>query len=165
MLGRRNIAKGMARAETVCWSQVGYATRCLGRHIVYKELECLGMEHDCCRVMGKPAEIWGENDELVQLYEREIVPADPVAAARSNSSNSRLKREDPVTSLLLVLAGVHVETLLRSLVPARRRAELFERRGVSLAARYRFVGFASAAVSASRCSPVVWAIACAPAAS
>ena len=61
------------------------------------------------------------------------------------------------------LAGVHVETFLRLLIPARRRAELFERRSVSLAARYRFVGFASAAVSASRCSPVVWAIACAPA--
>ena len=34
-----------ASAETVCWSQVcyasGYATRCLGRLIVYKELECL----------------------------------------------------------------------------------------------------------------------------
>src|ERR1700722_18663465 len=81
-----------ASAETVCWSQVGYAsgyaTRCLGRLIVYKELECLGMEHDCCRVMGKPAAVWGEKDELVQLYQREIVPAEPVAAARSKSASS-----------------------------------------------------------------------------
>jgi hypothetical protein len=38
------------------------------------------MEHDCCRVMGKPAEVWGEGDELVQLYQREIVPAEPIAA-------------------------------------------------------------------------------------
>ena len=29
-----------------------------------------------------------------------------------------------------VLAGVHVETFLRLLIPARRRAELFERRNV-----------------------------------
>jgi DNA-binding NtrC family response regulator len=110
-----------ASAETVCWSQVGYAsgyaTRCLGRLIVYKELECLGMEHDCCRVMGKPAEFWGEKDELVQLYQREIVPADPIAAARSKSSNSRLKHEDPVTSLLLAPVREQLEQVAKFDVP------------------------------------------------
>jgi Activator of aromatic catabolism/Bacterial regulatory protein, Fis family/Sigma-54 interaction domain len=110
-----------ASAETVCWSQVGYAsgyaTRCLGRLIVYKELECLGMEHDCCRVMGKPAEVWGEKDELVQLYQREIVPAEPVAAARSKSSNSRLKHEDPVTSLLLAPVRERLEQVAKFDVP------------------------------------------------
>ena len=110
-----------ASAETVCWSQVGYAsgyaTRCLGRLIVYKELECLGMEHDCCRVMGKPAEVWGEKDELVQLYQREIVPAEPVAAARSKPSNSRLKHEDPVTSLLLAPVRERLEQVAKFDVP------------------------------------------------
>ena len=110
-----------ASAETVCWSQVGYAsgyaTRCLGRLIVYKELECLGMEHDCCRVMGKPAAVWGEKDELVQLYQREIVPAEPVAAARSKSSNSRLKHEDPVTSLLLAPVRERLEQVAKFDVP------------------------------------------------
>jgi hypothetical protein len=110
-----------ASAETVCWSQVGYAsgyaTRCLGRLIVYKELECLGMEHDCCRVMGKPAEVWGEKDELVQLYQREIVPAEPIAAARSKSSNSRLKHEDPVTSLLLAPVRERLEQVAKFDVP------------------------------------------------
>jgi hypothetical protein len=110
-----------ASAETVCWSQVGYAsgyaTRCLGRLIVYKELECLGMEHDCCRVMGKPAEVWGERDELVQLYQREIVPAEPIAAARSKSSNSRLKHEDPVTSLLLAPVRERLEQVAKFDVP------------------------------------------------
>jgi hypothetical protein len=110
-----------ASAETVCWSQVGYAsgyaTRCLGRLIVYKELECLGMQHDCCRVMGKPAEVWGEKDELVQLYQREIVPAEPIAAARSKSSNSRLKHEDPVTNLLLAPVRERLEQVAKFDVP------------------------------------------------
>jgi DNA-binding NtrC family response regulator len=110
-----------ASAETVCWSQVGYAsgyaTRCLGRLIVYKELECLGMEHDCCRVMGKPAEVWGEKDDLVQLYLREIVPAELVAAVRLNSSNSRLKHEGPVTSLLLAPVRERLEQVAKFDVP------------------------------------------------
>jgi DNA-binding NtrC family response regulator len=110
-----------ASAEAVCWSQVGYAsgyaTCCLGRLIVYKELECLGMEHDCCRVMGKPAEVWGEKDELVQLYQREIVPVELGAAARLNSSNSRLKREDPVTSLLLAPVRERLEQVAKFDVP------------------------------------------------
>ena len=117
-----------ASAETVCWSQVGYAsgyaTRCLGRLIVYKELECLGMEHDCCRVMGKPAEVWGEKDELVQLYQREIVPAEPIAAARSKSSNSRLKHEDPVTSLLLAPVRERLEQVAKFDVPLLIAGEL-----------------------------------------
>ena len=110
-----------ASAETVCWSQVGYAsryaTRCLGRLIVYKELECLGMERDCCRVMGKPAEVWGEKDELVQLYQREIAPAELGAAARLNASNSRLKHDDPVASLLLAPVRERLEQVAKFDVP------------------------------------------------
>ena len=117
-----------ASAETVCWSQVGYAsgyaTRCLGRLIVYKELECLGMEHDCCRVMGKPAEVWGEEDELVQLYQREIVPAEPIVAACSKSSNSRLKHEDPMTSLLLAPVRERLEQVAKFDVPLLTAGEL-----------------------------------------
>jgi len=75
------------------------------------------MEHDCCRVMGKPAAVWGEKDELVQLYQREIVPAEPVAAARSKSSNSRLKHEDPVTSLLLAPVRERLEQVAKFDVP------------------------------------------------
>ena len=114
--------------ETVCWSQVGYAsgyaTRCLGRLIVYKELECLGMGHDCCRLMGKPAEAWGEHDEVVQLYQREIVPAEPVAVARPNASNSRLKDEDPVIALLLAPVREQLEQVAKFDVPLLIAGEL-----------------------------------------
>jgi DNA-binding NtrC family response regulator len=59
------------------------------------------MGHDCCRLPGKPAEVWGEKDESVQLYRREIVPADLSAAATPNVSTSRLKDKDLLTNLLL----------------------------------------------------------------
>ena len=66
--------------EAVCWSQVGYAsgyaTRCFGKLIIYKELECLGAGRDHCRVVGKPAETWGEDEDLVKLYRREILPGE-----------------------------------------------------------------------------------------
>jgi DNA-binding NtrC family response regulator len=75
------------------------------------------MEHDCCRVMGKPAEVWGEKDELVQLYQREIVPVEPVGAASSNSSHSRLKHEDPLTSLLLAPVRERLEQVAKFDVP------------------------------------------------
>ena len=89
--------------EPVCWSQVGYAsgyaTRSLGKLILYKEVECLGAGDPHCRVIGKPAEVWGESDPIVQLYRRDILPPDnpsPGAAA-----TPRAAREDPVTTLIL----------------------------------------------------------------
>jgi transcriptional regulator with AAA-type ATPase domain len=64
--------------EPVCWSLVGYAsgyaTHALGKLIVYKEVECKAMGHKHCRVVGKPADAWGENDPDVQLFRRQIMP-------------------------------------------------------------------------------------------
>jgi transcriptional regulator with AAA-type ATPase domain len=62
----------------VCWSLVGYAsgyaTNSLGKLIVYKETQCNAMGHRHCRVVGKPAEAWGEDDPTVQLFRKKIVP-------------------------------------------------------------------------------------------
>ncbi len=58
--GRGQIAAG--------WSQIGYASgyasEFLGRPIVYREVECIAMGHDCCRIVGRPREEWpdAEND-------------------------------------------------------------------------------------------------------
>ena len=65
-------------SEPVCWSLVGYAsgyaTHALGKLIVYKETECKAMGHKHCRVVGKPAEVWGEDDLTVQLFRQQIMP-------------------------------------------------------------------------------------------
>ena len=101
--------------EPVCWSQVGYAsgyaTRSLGKLILYKEVECLGAGDPHCRVIGKPAEIWGEDDPIVQLYRRDILPSEvpgPHAAA-----TPRAAREDPVTSLILAPVRTRLDQIAR----------------------------------------------------
>lgn len=107
-------------AEPICWSQVGYAsgyaTHCLGKLIVYKELECVGMGQDHCRVMGKPAETWGESDELVQLYRSEILTAEPATPAPKGAA-ARERDDDPVSSLMLGPVRERIEKAARFDVP------------------------------------------------
>ena len=107
-------------AEPICWSQVGYAsgyaTHCLGKLIVYKELECAGMGQDHCRVMGKPAETWGESDELVRLYRSEILTAEPTTAG-PKAAITRQGDDDPISSLMLVPVRERIVTVARFDVP------------------------------------------------
>lgn len=64
--------------DPVCWGQVGYAagyaSYFMEKLVVYKEIECAGMGHSHCRVIGKTADVWGEDDETVRLYRNEILP-------------------------------------------------------------------------------------------
>jgi two-component system, NtrC family, response regulator HydG len=50
--------------EPSCWMQVGYAcgfsSEFMGRQILYREVECSSMGQKGCRIIGKPAEEWGE---------------------------------------------------------------------------------------------------------
>ena len=52
----------------VCWMQVGYAcgfaAAFVGQPIVFREVQCTGMGHETCRVIGKPVDEWpdGERD-------------------------------------------------------------------------------------------------------
>ena len=52
--------------EPTCWMLVGYAcgytSTFMGRPILWREVECRGMGHDRCRVVGRPVEEWGEGD-------------------------------------------------------------------------------------------------------
>ena len=49
--------------EPACWMLVGYAcgytSTFMGRPILWREIECRGMGHDRCRVVGRPVEEWG----------------------------------------------------------------------------------------------------------
>ena len=51
-------------SEPVCWTQIGYAcgytSAFMGRPILYKEVECVGMGHSNCRIIGKPVEEWDD---------------------------------------------------------------------------------------------------------
>ncbi|MDE2613177.1 MAG: sigma-54-dependent Fis family transcriptional regulator [Burkholderiales bacterium] len=53
--------------EPVCWTQIGYAcgytSAFMGRPILYKEVECAGMGHANCRIVGRPVDEWPDAAE------------------------------------------------------------------------------------------------------
>lgn len=61
-------ALGLA-TEPVCWMQVGYAigyvSTLFGKLVIFRELECTGMGHAACRVVGKAVEQWIKDGEDV----------------------------------------------------------------------------------------------------
>lgn len=54
-------------SEPVCWMQIGYAcgftSTFMGRPILYRELQCRGMGHEYCRLIGKPMDEWDNPEE------------------------------------------------------------------------------------------------------
>ena len=64
-------------SEPVCWTQIGYAcgytSAFMGRTILYKEVECTGMGHNNCRIIGKPAEEWEDAAEQMRFFSSESI--------------------------------------------------------------------------------------------
>jgi transcriptional regulator with AAA-type ATPase domain len=100
--------------EAVCWTQLGYASGYASEFfdtlIVYKEVECAAQGHNHCRVIGRPADMWGAGDPEVILFRERIATPDParqseplrkVAARTAESALSELDR--------LILAPVRAE--------------------------------------------------------
>jgi DNA-binding NtrC family response regulator len=63
--------------DSVCWTQIGYAcgytSAFMGRPILYKEVECVGMGHNNCRIVGKPIEEWEDATEYKHFFNRESI--------------------------------------------------------------------------------------------
>ncbi|WP_158569316.1 XylR N-terminal domain-containing protein [Pseudotabrizicola alkalilacus] len=70
----------------VCWQQLGYASGYasffFGVPVIYKETQCVAQGHRCCRVQGRLATGWGEDDPDVILFRNRILPRTPLTAAR-----------------------------------------------------------------------------------
>ena len=70
----------------VCWQQLGYASGYasffFGVPVIYKETQCVAQGHRCCRVHGRLATGWGDNDPDVILFRNRILPRAPVAVRR-----------------------------------------------------------------------------------
>lgn len=62
-----------------CWQQLGYASgyasHFFGALVIYKETACAAQGHKCCRVVGRLAEGWGEDDPEVRLFRSRVEPA------------------------------------------------------------------------------------------
>ena len=63
--------------DPVCWTQIGYAcgytSAFMGRPILYKEVECVGMGQNNCRIVGKPIEEWEDATEYKHFFNRESI--------------------------------------------------------------------------------------------
>jgi hypothetical protein len=77
-------------AEPVCWTQLGYASGYASEFfdtlIIYKEVQCSAEGHAHCRVVGKPAEVWGPGDPEVILFRERIATSleeEPVKPRRA----------------------------------------------------------------------------------
>ena len=133
-------------SEPVCWTQIGYAcgytSAFMGRPILYKEVECVGMGNNNCRIIGKPIEEWDNADEYKHFSNRESIadqlfdlqtqvvqlrssigakeklPADMVGDSPSFRAAYELLKQaanNRITVLLLGETGVGKEMFARSL--------------------------------------------------
>jgi len=63
--------------EPVCWTQIGYAcgytSAFMGRPILYKETQCVGIGDPNCRIIGKPLNEWDDAQEHVKYFSRESI--------------------------------------------------------------------------------------------
>jgi DNA-binding NtrC family response regulator len=135
-----------AQSEPACWSQIGYAcgytSALMGRPILYKEVECVGMGGKNCRIVGKPLDEWEDAadytrffnqesiaDQLIDLQtqvvqlrsainEKEKLPADVVGNSPAFLAAFGLLKQAAgslITVLLLGETGVGKEVFARSL--------------------------------------------------
>ncbi len=143
-------------SEPVCWTQIGYAcgytSAFMGRPILYKEVECVGMGHGNCRIVGKPVEEWDDAaahmryfrpeaiaDQLIDLQTqvvqlrstiagKDTLPADMIGSPPGFAAAYALLKAaaaSQITVLLLGETGVGKEMFARALHdqgPRRERA-------------------------------------------
>lgn len=84
----------------VCWMQIGYAsgyaTRFMGREVLFKEVECIASGASCCKIVGKLAEQWGDNEELLNCCEPDRI-AEQILDMQVQVSSLRNKLGDEKT--------------------------------------------------------------------
>ncbi|MBF9153089.1 sigma-54-dependent Fis family transcriptional regulator [Novosphingobium jiangmenense] len=76
------------------WSQIGYASGYasvfLGRPILFRETECVAMGHECCRIVGRPADEWQDGeDDLRFMRGSQMGEVLPAALPRESSPAGR----------------------------------------------------------------------------
>lgn len=135
--------------DPVCWTETGYAigfvSGLFGQMVIFREVECRGMGHRRCRVIGKTAEQWGDvEQDLRYLNVSQAVtgPATPTlagpvgsagetrppqplvgASAAFNAAMQALQRValTPATVLISGESGVGKEMFARQLHQLSRR--------------------------------------------
>ncbi len=71
-------------AEPVCWMEIGYASgytsTVMDRPILFQEIACIACGDPTCRIIGRPADEWPDEADIVRMPRAELV--------RSNSDQT-----------------------------------------------------------------------------
>lgn len=82
--------------DPVCWTELGYAigfvSGLFGQLVVFREVECRGMGHERCRVVGKTAEQWGDIERDLNY----LNASQPLAAQPSGARPDPMAASDPL---------------------------------------------------------------------
>ncbi|MGZ0714892.1 sigma 54-interacting transcriptional regulator [Pseudomonas palleroniana] len=75
--------------DPVCWTETGYAigfvSGLFGQLVVFREVECRGMGHRSCRVVGKTVEQWGDAEQDLRYLNVSQAVTGPAAAPLRHS--------------------------------------------------------------------------------
>jgi hypothetical protein len=111
-------------SEPVCWTQLGYASGYASQFfdtlIVYKEVECAAEGHRSCRVIGKPAEMWGAGDPDVALFREHVAGqgwGTSLAQPRLPAQRAKGPNTTELDQLLLAPVRERLERLARTALP------------------------------------------------
>ncbi|WP_434697635.1 sigma 54-interacting transcriptional regulator [Pseudomonas sp. Z1-14] len=82
--------------DPVCWTELGYAigfvSGLFGQLVVFREVECRGMGHERCRVVGKTAEQWGDIERDLSY----LNASQPAAPLPSGARPDPMAASDPL---------------------------------------------------------------------
>lgn len=111
--------------EPVCWMLIGYAcgytSAFMGKPILWREVECRGMGHAKCRVIGKPVEDWQDaEDDLRFLQIGDFVKwsLKPEAALPATSRIAARLAQAPENSFGVVGASAGFNTVCHMVTKA-----------------------------------------------
>jgi DNA-binding NtrC family response regulator len=86
-----------------CWMMVGYAdgycTALTGLQIHWREVECVGMGHSCCRVIGKPLSEWQAEDKHADdepAEELRYLKVESFVSLADNKTGAHHEHQSPV---------------------------------------------------------------------
>lgn len=90
-------------SEPGCWLQIGYpsgyTTQLFGRPVLFREVECMCMGHNRCKIVGRHLEAWGDEAKDWDIFgigwelrrkprPRRSLPPEPALPAEPNFSGS-----------------------------------------------------------------------------
>ncbi len=107
----------------VCWSLTGYAggfrSACLGKRVIYKEVECVGKGDPHCRFIGKTLEEWGDEITTELTYYEEAKIGEALDQAHRHIARQHRLLSQSVDShdrlTKMVLDGAGIEAIARTL--------------------------------------------------